>query len=64
MMTKYSYGEKVVMVSMLALLSLLIFIFIVSFKIIDLLYIITVIIFCIKYIRLKWFYDRYTLSYI
>lgn len=53
MMSKYTYGMRVVIVSMIALLFLLICSFIVSFHGIDLLYAISIIVFFIKYIRLK-----------
>lgn len=64
MITKDTYGKFVVGLSFAFLLFLLICSFVVSFRKIDLLYIITLIVFAIKYIRLeKWFDDRYSLPY-
>ena len=53
MITKDTYGKFVVGLSFAFLLFLLIYSFVVSFRKIDLLYIITLIVFAIKYIRLE-----------
>ena len=65
MVTKDTYGAIVVWSSLAFLLYLLICSFVVSFQLADLLYSIALVVFAIKYFRMKWFYDdRYSLSYI